>query len=257
MYDFTLVDAHVHPFITPSNTICQYALTRKPEDMVAKLKEVGVTLCCGSVIMPGRTLTEWEDVAECNAECFEFADKFPDFLIPGIHIHAMFAKESCDEIQKYFDAGKLHWIGEIVPYHAGTNDYAVKTLFPVYELLSALELPLNLHPTGLTDIEVIVKNFPKLNVVMAHPAERDSYLAKIELMKKYSNLYLDLSGTGIFRWGMLRYAINICGSEKILFGSDFPICSPGMNLGGVLSEHLTDPELENILYKNFERLTQQ
>lgn len=44
------------------------------------------------------------------------------------------------------------------------------------------------------------------------------------------------------------------GSEKLLFGSDFPICSPGMNLGGVLAEHLTGTELKNILSDNFLRL---
>ena len=53
---------------------------------------------------------------------------------------------------------------------------------------------------------------------------------------------------------MLRYAIDLCGSEKLLFGSDFPICSPGMNLGGVLAEHLTGTELKNILSDNFLRL---
>ena len=44
------------------------------------------------------------------------------------------------------------------------------------------------------------------------------------------------------------------GSGKLLFGSDFPICSPGMNLYGVLSEHLSRPELENIFSNNFKRL---
>ena len=53
---------------------------------------------------------------------------------------------------------------------------------------------------------------------------------------------------------MLRYAVDQCGSEKILFGSDFPICSPGMNIGGVFAEHMTDAELKNVFADNFLRL---
>ncbi len=43
-------------------------------------------------------------------------------------------------------------------------------------------------------------------------------------------------------------------SGKLLFGSDFPICSPGMNLYGVLSEQISRTKLENIFSNNFKRL---
>jgi predicted TIM-barrel fold metal-dependent hydrolase len=72
--------------------------------------------------------------------------------------------------------------------------------------------------------------------------------------ENYENVYLDISGTGLFRWNMLRHAVDICGSEKLLFGSDFPICSAAMNLQGALAEHLSDAEFDNVLCKNFKRL---
>ncbi len=115
-------------------------------------------------------------------------------------------------------------------------------------------MPINIHCSDLEVIENVLKNFPSLALVLAHPEDVDNAKKRFELIAKYPNAYIDISGTGLFRWNMLRYAVNLCGSEKILFGSDFPICSPGMNLGGVLSEHLTENERENIFYRNFERL---
>jgi len=76
-----------------------------------------------------------------------------------------------------------------------------------------------------------------------------------ELLAKYQNLYFDLSGTGLLRWGMLRKGIDMLGSERLLFGTDFPVCNPGMNVYGVLFEHLTDEERRRVFRTNFIDLT--
>ncbi len=73
-------------------------------------------------------------------------------------------------------------------------------------------------------------------------------------MEKYPNLYQDLSGTGLFRWGMLQYGIRRTGADRFLFGSDFPICNIGMNIGAILSEGICDEDLQKIFSGNFRRL---
>ena len=100
----------------------------------------------------------------------------------------------------------------------------------------------------------MVKSHPDLTFVAAHPGERDTLLAHIERMKKYDNLYLDISGTGIFRYLSLSRLVREVGSERILFGSDYPTCNPGFFIGGVLTEPLADCELENIFYNNAARI---
>lgn len=77
----------------------------------------------------------------------------------------------------------------------------------------------------------------------------------MERMKLSENYYLDVSGYGIFRHGMLRHAIDLFGAERFLYGSDYPTCNPGMYLGGVLLDNLiTDSEKELILAKNAKRV---
>ena len=254
MYDFTCVDAHGHPFVQPESNIGRYGTPADMADMVRLLKKAGITLCCGSVVRFNWFASpRW--IQLCNRECFQLAEEYPDFLIPGLLIHAAFPEESCAEIEKYHATGKLHWIGEIVPYTTGTFNYAIEELFPVYELAASLNLPINIHPVNASDVAKVAENFPKLNVVMAHPGEKDPYQEKIDLMKKLPNLHLDLSGTGMFRWGMLQYGVKQLGAERFLFGSDFPVCNAAMNRAAVLSENLKDSDLESIFSGNFRRLT--
>ena len=67
--------------------------------------------------------------------------------------------------------------------------------------------------------------------------------------------FMDISGNGFQRYGMLRWAIDCCGKEKILFGTDYPINSPGMYVQGVLYERLTEDERRAVFSGNFRRLT--
>jgi predicted TIM-barrel fold metal-dependent hydrolase len=53
---------------------------------------------------------------------------------------------------------------------------------------------------------------------------------------------------------MLRHGINIAGSHKFIFGTDFPIINAIMQVQGVLAEHLTDAERQAVFSGNFKRL---
>ena len=73
-------------------------------------------------------------------------------------------------------------------------------------------------------------------------------------MKKYPNLYLDISGTGLFRYGLLASAVKTVGAGRILFGTDYPICNPRMYVQAVLGEHISQEEKEDILFSNAQRI---
>ena len=125
-----------------------------------------------------------------------------------------------------------------------------------YDLAQERGLPVNIHPgSGVEDICRIAENFPELKIVIAHPGEKPSYMEKLAAMKKFKNIHLDLSGTGIFRWGMLQYGVKEVGAERFLYGSDFPVCSPMTNLAGIKAEKLAAADEKLIISENFRRLT--
>ena len=76
----------------------------------------------------------------------------------------------------------------------------------------------------------------------------------VERMKKFPNLNLDISGTGLFRYGLLAALAQTVGSDRVLFGTDYPICNPGMYVQAVLGEHIPDEDKEKILFGNARRI---
>lgn len=254
MPDFQIIDAHVHPFLNEKNRFSIYGNPSTPEEMVKTLREAGVVRCCGSIIVHDAD-GSLEQMREANCGVLAFRDRFPDFFDPGISINARYPQESCRELENMYRQG-ARWIGELVGANSGAMPYSDKGFFPAYDLAQQYGLPVNIHQDNMDDIEPIVRNFPKLNVVMAHPDEKRTYVKRLALMKQYKNLYLDLSGTGLFRWGMLRYGVDEVGAERFLFGSDFPICNAAMNAAAVCAEYLTDEQKQLIFSGNYLRLTQ-
>ena len=252
--DFEIIDSHVHPFLeTDGCNIGAYGAPVSPQEFVDELRSLGICQCCGTLLLGKQA--DWNAIRKLNRAALRFRDRFPDFYLPGIHIHARYPDESCQELEEMHREG-VHWIGELVHYMMNTGPCASPGFETICAAAEELQMPINLHlhPETLGDMEQVVRKFPNLPFVLAHPGDLGQAKQRFEFTAKWKNVYLDLSGTGLFRWNMLRWAIDLCGSGKLLFGSDFPICSPGMNLYGVLSEHLSRPELENIFSNNFKRL---
>jgi len=111
---------------------------------------------------------------------------------------------------------------------------------------------------ALEHFDDLAINFPDLTIILAHA--EIVYLGPI-LAAKHPNIYLDTS----FSWqhfcsflpGVAEEAVRICGSEKILFGSD---ANPGKayrlkeNLDVITRLNLPESDKENILGKNARRI---
>ena len=103
-------------------------------------------------------------------------------------------------------------------------------------------------------MEGLFKALPELKIVVAHLDGYGLYDWSIEMMKNYDNVYFDISAHGTDRPGMLRDAVNKVGSERILYGSDYPGYSEAPFIDSVLNAGLTEAETDNIFYKNAEVL---
>jgi len=250
-----IIDAHAHPFLSKrDNTSFLYYGTgpKSPDDFVAQLRRAGITRACGSVIRPLDGV-DFNEIRGLNDDAVEMARMFPDFFIPGMHINPSFPEESCREIERMRAQG-VRFVGELVSYMMGHDGYAMRAAFPVYDLMQQLGMVLNIHPADESDTDILLRQFPRLQVILAHPGEKREYLLHLDRMMRFDNAHLDLSGTGLFRNGMLRYGIDRIGRDRFIFGTDYPICNPAMQVHGVMYEELTDDEREAVFSKNFLRL---
>ncbi len=248
-----IIDFHTHPFITPENNSCFYKDTVTSDNFKKILESAGIGHICGSVIYKTQSFNE---IKRLNREALEIKAMWGDFYTPGIHIHPRYVRESIEELDFMYQNG-VRLVGELVPYYNGWSLYYDESMHAIYEEIERLGMIVSVHTDMTVDmnsLEEAVKRFKNITFVAAHPHQKEHYYKHIELLKNYDNYYLDLSGTGLFRFGMLGTLIKNAGSEKILFATDFPITNPKMYVEAVLFEGLRDGELENVFYKNAEKL---
>lgn len=260
LHDFEILDFHTHPFEEAAQNICVHAeyCDMSCDNTLEYLKGLNISRICGSVLETSKSFPEdftvWDRLAHSNRAALELAEKYGDFYIPGFHVHPGFVRESCDEIEKMSKIG-VRLIGELVPYRDEWSDYSCKEFDEILDVAQMYHMIVSFHTMDNQQIDEMVKKHPKVIFVAAHPGERENAVRHFERMKMSENYYLDLSGTGLFRHGMLRHGIDVAGADRFLFGSDFPICSPAMNIGALLLDTLyTDKEREKIFSGNAKRL---
>ena len=251
-----VIDFHVHPFWEEGEKFIRYCpFPGDPDEFLSDITGAGIDRFCGTVISCSAGTEDFAPYREMNRHALALREKYKGAYIPGVHIHPSFPRESCEELEQLHRQG-VRLIGELVPYIHQWEGNAISSpgAMEIYDLAQQLGMVVSFHPTDGEDIERAVSAFPHLPFVAAHPGEKEAVDAHIQRMKKYPNLHLDLSGTGLFRYTLVRYLVDQVGADRILFGTDYPICNPAMYLHGVLYEKLTEEEREQVLHRNAERL---
>ncbi|MBE7062490.1 MAG: amidohydrolase [Ruminococcaceae bacterium] len=249
-----IIDFHTHPFITGEDNIKRF---KEAEDNDCRIiwedmDRAGIDVICG-VFLPRTIKPGLEAMLVANSQALQFYKENPERYIPGIQINPNFIKESCEEVEKAHAEG-VTLIGEINPVRMGYEKYSEKGCVEILEYAASLGMTVSCHSTTDGDMNALAEALPHMPIVNAHPNEYAALEAHIRRMKKYENVHLDLSGTGLFRWGLLRHLINEVGKDRIVFGTDYPVCNPAMYVSGVWYEKLTDDEYEAVFHKNAERL---
>lgn len=256
---FEIIDFHTHPFLDREHNICAHAdyCGMSAENTKEVFDHLKISRICGSVICAARAGDpSWEKIRENNDQALKLKQMYGDFYIPGFHVHAGYVEESIAEIERMHEMG-VRLIGELVPYHDGWGEksYDCGELSEILDAAEKYDMIVSFHSQNEDGMDRMVKSHPNIRFVAAHPGEYGAFMRHIERCRMSDNYYLDLSGTGLFRYGMLRRAIDDMGVDHILFGSDFPTCNPAMFLGAVLMDPLiTDSEREKVLSGNAKAL---
>ena len=255
---FEIIDFHTHPFIKKENNICSHKdfFEMDTEHTKTVFDDLGVSKICGSVVSGAKAEDEsfWDRILRNNNTALQLRDMYGEFYVPGFHVHPDFVDESVAEIKRMKKLG-VKLVGELVPYMDGWRDYSCEGFSEILNEAGRQNMIVSVHTMENDAMDIMVKNHKDVIFVAAHPGEYSDLMRHIERMKMSENYYIDISGTGMFRYGMLSRAIEEFGADRILFGSDYPTCNPGMFVGGVLNDNLiSDDDKEKILSLNAKRL---
>lgn len=255
MKEQKIIDFHVHPFQRREDNLNMYPgmYDLDAAGMKRQLTEAGITHICGSVLSREYQPDGFGSLRQLNREALELKDILGDFYTPGFHIHPAFVKESCEEIEFMHRRG-IRLIGELVPYMHGWEDFEEKNWMEIMDLAGQYHMVCSYHTPFSYHMEKMLEAHPGMTFVAAHPGDRSRVPEHIELLKKHKNLCLDLSGTGLFRFGMLKYLVCQAGADRILFGTDYPICNPRMYVQAVYGEEIDEADREKIFSGNAERI---
>ena len=192
----------------------------------------------------------------------EFAKAYPNKIGALIWIKPI--TERCNsefisyvkENRKYIYGFKIH------SYHSKISANDIR-LEKYYSLAEELGLPVVIHSDinkegNPLNIYNAAKKHKKINFVIVHMGLGTDHKESFKYISKLDNLYGD---TTWVPYTDIIEAVKVCGSEKILFGTDNPIDGKDtlkayQPIFSNLKNILKNEDYENIMYKNAKRVFQ-
>lgn len=106
---------------------------------------------------------------------------------------------------------------------------------------------------------LLIRQYPKVNIVLCH---LNASVINIQVAAEYENVFLETSFCEkIMGLASLKMAYKVLGSERLLFGTDYPVCCPygTENFSydiflDIYASVLKPRDLEKIMCRNAENL---
>lgn len=203
-----------------------------------------------------------------NDYILEAVARYPKRLI-GLCCLDPFSRDAVTEALRCLEGG-LAGIGELAFYQSGIDDEALDKLAPLMQICRDKDLPVLIHtnepvghtypgktPHTLKQIYDLVKKFPENVIVLAHWGGGIFFFAllKKEVRGSLKNVYFDTAASPfLYAPEIYRYAKDIVGLDKILFGSDFPLINPARYFRELDISGLSKAEIESICGLNAAQL---
>ncbi len=131
----------------------------------------------------------------------------------------------------------------------------------ILELCNENDLPILLHTgdsrfdnSNPNRVAPMLEAFPHLTVIGAHFGGWSLWEQASPKLRKYKNFYVDTcSSFYALKKDTARDIIDSYGTDRVIFGTDYPMWRQDEELNYLYSLGLTDEQLQDILYNNIHR----
>jgi predicted TIM-barrel fold metal-dependent hydrolase len=200
-----------------------------------------------------------------NEEVAELAAANPDVLIPFGSIDPARGASTPATARRLVEQHGIRGF----KFHPGLQEFYPNdpAVYPLYAELEALGVPAIFHtgqvagPAGVRlkyndplYLDDVAQDFPELRIIMAHPSFPWQDVA-LSIASRRDNVFIDLSGWSpkYFPPQLVHYA-NTLISDKVLFGSDYPVLTPERWMEDFAEAAFRDEVRPGILKENAARL---
>lgn len=183
----------------------------------------------------------------------------------GLFAGLMTLHPDMTEAEIYAEVGRAAGLGlRGVKLHPDFQRFAIdgKEAFALYEAAQSHALPILFHTgdrrfqySNPHRLATVLREFPRLTAIGAHFGGWSEWQEAKEVLAGLERLYVDTSSS-FYAMNEAQAAdlIRSFGSERVLFGSDFPMWDVGEELAFFRRMGLAEEEKERILCKNAEGL---
>ena len=257
------VHAHIYPDKIAAKAVAAVGKFYCYEDMSgAGTPDDLLALCAGSPIsrcIVHSVATTAKSVPTINSFLAEQGRLHPEFIAFGT-MHQDFPDKEA-EVERALDLGIRGF-----KLHPDTQEVNMDDprLMEFYEIIAG-RVPLIVHTgdyrydySNPKRLARILRTFPDLVVNAAHLGGWSIYDVGFDILHAapldFERLFVDVSSS--FAWvgrRHMRELIRLWGADRVLFGSDYPMWDPQVELNELMCCELTDDELEKVLHLNAER----
>ena len=231
---------------------------RQPEDMLRTMDACNVVMAlfCGHVTLSVPAISPAGRPSAGEALDMQVVKRFPDrfrayHVVMSNHLDPDSDLQRMEDHRDVFVGFKFHPDTYGVPLSDPRHE-------PYWRYADERGLLVLSHTWGHSDkdgpeeVEKVLREYRNLVLVAGH-SFHDEWERGPELVKRYPNLYLELTAV-LDNRGALDMIVERCGSERILFGTDLPWFSTHHGIGAVLSAEMSDEDRRNVFYGNGEKV---
>jgi len=213
----------------------------------------------------------WKDhsmVTENNDAVWSFYQRWPDRIIPFAVLSATGGEKAHREAERTLSAG-FAGLGELAVYQSGWSRENLEDFGPSLELARAYGVPVTIHvndpvghdypgkmPVDFQALIGIIKANPDVDFILAHfGGGVFIYALMPEIAGVLTRTYLDTAASPfLYDNRIFDIASRVLGSQRILFGSDYPLLPLSRYLEALNLAGLDDGLRSAILGENAARL---
>jgi predicted TIM-barrel fold metal-dependent hydrolase len=246
-----VIDAHTHLYYPGERFEDCYSLWDTFEKRVGVLREAGVTraLASRNESVEGRS---YEELLGWNRRIADACRASEGLYFPSAIVQPD-DERACEVLRHCREDLGMRFVGEMF-----AHDLGHRWGTPGYYRLLECAIELRMIPLIHCEDEVageIGERYPEGRFIIAHlRIPPGSYESRIQALAPFPDLYLDISGHGMFYSGLIRDALDGLGADRVLFGTDLGVVDPVLAVQCVRRSGRTEEEQRLIFAENFKRL---
>jgi predicted TIM-barrel fold metal-dependent hydrolase len=168
-----------------------------------------------------------------------------------------YSEERSSELDEFIRTNREFIAGLKIHPKLSNMEFRDKRMMPFIGMAGEYNLPVLVHTeddgrSNVGFVEEVAKKYREINFIMAHMGMGSDNREAIGIIKRNPNIYGDIA---LAESGNVVRAINECGSDKIIFGSDAPVFGIDtyknyLPVIDSIKSNFSGEEVDNVLYKN-------